>query len=107
MHNHYRDKFDIIASILGITNGNEIRQVDILSKANIPHNIFIKYMIVLHQYGLIEIEHMQHPSQRTYRITGKGIHFLDICNKLRTLYDISSSKNKPHRTELSVVQQVL
>ena len=74
MHNHYRDKFDIIASILGITNGNEIRQVDILSKANIPHNIFIKYMIALHQYGLTEIEHMQHPSQRTYRITGKGIH---------------------------------
>ena len=35
MQNHYRDKFDIIVSILDVANGNEIIQADIFTKANI------------------------------------------------------------------------
>lgn len=106
MQNHYRDKFDIIASILDVANGNEITQVDILTKANMPHVLFKKYLVLLHRYGLIEIGYMQSQSQRTYRATAKVIHFLTVCNKMRAFYDISPSKNEPDNMELSLVQLV-
>ena len=63
------DKFDIIASILDIANGNEITQVDILTKAKVPHILFKKYLFLLHQYGLIEVEYAQPQFRITYRIT--------------------------------------
>ena len=100
MQNHYRDEFDIIASILDIANGNEITQADILTKANIPHILFKKYLFLLHQYDLIEIEYAQPQFQINYRTTAKGIHFLAIYNKMRALYDISSSKKYPDNLEL-------
>jgi predicted transcriptional regulator len=78
MQNHYTDKFDIIASVLGFANGNEIKQAQILTKANIPHKLFKEYLFLLHRYGLIEIEYIQRQYQRTYRTTAKGIHFLGI-----------------------------
>ena len=106
LQHHYRDKFDIISSILDVANGNEITQVDILTKANIPHVLFKKYLVLLHQYVLIEIEYMQSQSQRTYRTTVKGLHFLTVCNKMRAFYDISPSENEPDNMELSLVQIV-
>lgn len=106
MQNHYRDKFDIIASILDIANGNEITQVDILTKANMPHVLFKKYLVLLHRYGLIEVEYMQSQSQRTYRTTAKGIHFLTLCNKMRDFYEISPSENEPDNMELSLVKRI-
>ena len=96
MQNHYRDKFDIIVSILDVANGNEITQADILTKANIHHILFKKYLFLLHQYDLIDVPLFQ----ITYRTTAKGIHFLDICNKMRALYDISRSEKYPDSLEL-------
>jgi predicted transcriptional regulator len=86
---------------------NELKQADNLTKANIPHNLFKKYLFLLHQYCLIEIEYMQPQYQRTYRTTAKGIHFLGICNKMRGFCDMSPSENKPDNMELPVVQRVL
>ena len=100
MQNHYRDKFDIIVSILDVANGNEITQADILTKANIPHILFKKYLFLLHQYDLIDVEYMQPQFQLTYRTTAKGIHFLDICNKMMALYDVSLPEKYPDNLEL-------
>jgi predicted transcriptional regulator len=104
MQNHYRDKFDIIALILDIANGNEARQADILIKANIPYTLFKEYLFSLYRYGLIEMEYIQRQCKRTYRTTAKGIHFLGICNKMRAFCDISPSENKPGNMELSVLR---
>jgi predicted transcriptional regulator len=54
MQNHYGDKFDIIASILDSTNGNEVKQIEILTQVNIPHNVFKEYLLFLYQNGIIE-----------------------------------------------------
>jgi predicted transcriptional regulator len=84
MQSHYRDKFDIITSILDIANGDEVKQVKILVKANIPHNVFKEFLFLLHQNGLIEYTQ----SQRTYRTTTKGLHFLSIVNEMKTIANI-------------------
>jgi predicted transcriptional regulator len=78
---HHRDKFDIIVSILCTANGNEVKQSEILVRAKITHNLFKDYLSFLCQNGLIEYMQLQ----RAYRTTTKGIRFLSICNKMRTL----------------------
>lgn len=83
MQHHYRDKFDILASILEVSNVNAVRQAEILDRAKIPHSIFKEYLLFLYQHGLIEIEETEH--QKTYRSTAKGICFLAICNNLKTM----------------------
>jgi predicted transcriptional regulator len=83
MQDHYRDKFDIIASILDVANNKGVRQAKILNKVKIPHGIFKEYLLFLYQHDLIEIENIHH--QKTYRTTTKGVHFLSICNEMKTL----------------------
>ena len=78
---HYRDKYEIIVSILDAANGNEVKQIEILVRAKITHSLFKEYLSFIYQNGLIE--YMQ--SQRTYRTTMKGIRFLGIYNKMRIL----------------------
>jgi predicted transcriptional regulator len=95
----YRDRIDVLISILHVTNCNEVRQADILKRANIPYSLFKEYLFFLHQYGLIEIRHMQSTSQRTFRTTAKGICFLNICDKMRAICEISSPWNKPDNIE--------
>jgi predicted transcriptional regulator len=50
----YRDRIDVIAAILYSANGNDVKQAEILVKANISHNLFKEYLFYLRQYGLIE-----------------------------------------------------
>jgi predicted transcriptional regulator len=99
MEFHYRDRIDVIVSILDIANGNEVRQADILRRANIPGNLFKEYLLLLYPCGLIEIRHMH--NQRIFMTTVKGMHFLKICDKMRAFLETSSSWNKPYNMELS------
>jgi predicted transcriptional regulator len=99
MQCHYRDRIDVIVSILDIANGNEVRQADILRGANIPGSIFKKYLLLLYPCGLIEIRYMH--NQRIFITTVKGMHFLNIYDKMRAFLEISSSWNNPDNMELS------
>ena len=81
MQYSYRNRIDIIESILDITNGNEVRQGEILCKANITYAKFKEYMPFLIQYGLIE--YVRH--EKTYKTTAKGLDFLNILNKMKSL----------------------
>jgi predicted transcriptional regulator len=83
MQRCYRDKFDIIESILNITNGNGVPQVEILNKANIPFRLFKEYLFLLHECGLIQIKHER--LRRTYKTTKKGTYFLTICTNMNTV----------------------
>lgn len=49
----YRDRIDIIESILDIANGNEVRQGEILHKTNITYTKFKECLSIMLQYGLI------------------------------------------------------
>ena len=85
---HYRDKFDIIVSILDAANGNEVKQTRILGRAKITHDLFKEYLSFMYQNGLIEY------MQRTYRTTMKGIRFLSIYNKMRTLIGLYCDESR-------------
>ena len=76
----YRNRVNIIESILDIANGNEVRQIEILNKANITHAMFKEYIFIMLQYGLIE--YVRH--QETYKTTAKGLDFSSI-NKMKAL----------------------
>jgi len=80
VHN-YRNRNDIIESILDIANGSEVKQIEILNKANITHVMFKECVSTLFQYGLIEYVRRQ----ETYKTTAKGLDFLSICNKMKAL----------------------
>ena len=56
---YYRNRIDIITSILDIANGNEVKQVEILTKANITHTMFKEYLFHLFHSGLIEYMRFQ------------------------------------------------
>ena len=92
----YRNRIDIIESILDIANGNEVRQIEILNKAKITHAIFKEYMSYLIQYGLIEYVPLQ---DTIYKTTAKGLDFLSMCNKMKALIsrtpDLSSESSIP------------
>ncbi|HEY7570010.1 MAG TPA: winged helix-turn-helix domain-containing protein [Nitrososphaeraceae archaeon] len=78
---YYRNRTDIMVSILDVANGNEVRQIEILNKAKITHAIFKEYVLFLIQYGLIEYVR----NRETYKTTAKGMDFLCIYNKMKAL----------------------
>jgi predicted transcriptional regulator len=77
----YRDRIDIINSILDIANGNEVRQGEILHKANITYTKFKECLSIMLQHDLIE--YVRH--QETYKTTSKGLDFLSTYNKMKSL----------------------
>ena len=77
----YRNRIDIITSILNVANGNAVKQLDILTKSKITHGLFREYLLLILQFGLIE----DIRRQGTYKTTEKGIHFLDVCDKMKDL----------------------
>ena len=76
----YRDRFDIIASILE-TAKTPARHTDILRTASLSHIPFKQYLLLLHANGLIEYS----PRERTCKTTEKGLYFLDIFSKMRNM----------------------
>jgi predicted transcriptional regulator len=76
----YRDRFDIIASILE-TAKTRARHTDILRTASISHIPFKQYLLLLHANGLIEYS----PRERTCKTTEKGLYYLDIFSKMKNM----------------------
>jgi predicted transcriptional regulator len=81
MQHSYRNRVDIIESILDVANGKDVRQGEILQKAKITHAKFKEYIQFLIQYDLIE--YVLH--EGTFKTTAKGLYFLSLCNKMKAL----------------------
>ena len=77
----YRNRFDIIASILETAKAKRVRHTDILKTASISHIPFKQYLFLLHRNGLIEYS----VKERTCKTTEKGLHFLDIFSKMKNM----------------------
>ena len=95
-HHPYRDRIEIIESILNIANGNEVRQSEMLHKANITYAKFKEFVAILLQYDLI----VYVQPKKTYKTTSKGLGFLSICNRMKALVisphsDLSSESFVP------------
>jgi len=72
--------YDIFESVLNTANGNEVIQLEILSKANVTQ-ITQGVLFILLEFNLIE--YMQ--NQRTYKTTEKGIRFIDAYCQMKNL----------------------
>jgi predicted transcriptional regulator len=81
----YRNRFDIIASILETAKAQRVRHTEILRTASISHIPFKQYLLLLHRNGLIEYS----SRERTCKTTEKGLHFLDIFNKIKEMLSYS------------------
>jgi predicted transcriptional regulator len=78
---NYRDKFDIIADILKITERNP-KKTQIMYQANLSYKVLKKYLVETIEASLISYI----ADERCYSLTEKGREFL-------TLYDEYSKAN--------------
>ena len=79
----YRNRFDIIASLLETAKAQRVRHTDILRTVSISHIPFKRYLLLLHRYGLIEYSQRE----RTCKTTKKGLYFLDTFSKMKNMLD--------------------
>ena len=80
----YRSRSDIAEMILEAANGGATK-TKIMYKAFLSFSQLREYLAVLQKNGLIEYE----DGMRSYRTTEKGIHFLEIQNKMDELVSIN------------------
>ena len=87
----YRSRNKIIISILqeaanastkNNTNDRWVKQTDIMHKTNLSNVYFEAYLSLLQQKELIEYN----SQDQIFRITYKGIHFLQINNQISKLF---------------------
>ena len=78
----HRSRFEIIASILEVTNGNMVRRTEIQYKMYLSYNILTEYLLHLLRCDLLEyIE-----GERTFKTTPKGMQVLMTYNKMEELF---------------------
>lgn len=89
----YRGKGEIIASILGCVEVNNGA-----IKTKIMYYSFLSYQQLLYYLEyLITNELLTHnQSNNMYNITGKGLKFIELQNKLTNLLKISDATAIPH-----------
>ncbi|HJT47743.1 MAG TPA: winged helix-turn-helix domain-containing protein [Nitrososphaeraceae archaeon] len=81
----YRDRSRIEAAILKATakdsNNKGLKRREIMHKAAIPDVYLKAYMQLLHQKELIEYDNQK----QVFRITDKGMHYLNLDNEINDL----------------------
>jgi predicted transcriptional regulator len=81
VEHRYRNRNEIIASILEVANGNRVRATEIQFKAYVSYSILKEYLVLLLENDLIEyIE-----GERAFKTTPKGMHFLHTHNQMNEL----------------------
>lgn len=76
-----RSKSEIILSILKVTDGNGARKTEILYKAYLSYALLKEYLSMLVQSDLIYTDR-----EKTFRLTPKGMHALEVYNKMDDLF---------------------
>ena len=74
----HRNRLEIVSEILQTTSGNRAIQAKIMHRAYLSYPQLKEYLSLLKENGLIEYEE----GERIYRITAKGLRFLQIYNEL-------------------------
>jgi predicted transcriptional regulator len=77
----YRSRTDIVKLILEAANGGGANKSKLMYKAFLSFAQLKEYVTLLLENGLIEYEEDKH----SYRTTGKGIHLLQIYNRMEEL----------------------
>ncbi|MDQ3969538.1 MAG: winged helix-turn-helix domain-containing protein [Thermoproteota archaeon] len=74
----YRDRIDIINSILGTANGGGVTKTKIMYQAFLSYGQMKEFLSVLTQNNLLN--HDVHT--QTFKTTEKGLKFLEIYNQM-------------------------
>jgi predicted transcriptional regulator len=87
----YRSRSEIIAVILETANDSSgVNKTRIMYKAVLSYTQLREYLSLIIENGLLEYLE----GEQTYRITEKGIHFLQIYNKIRELIAIKKHNER-------------
>jgi predicted transcriptional regulator len=77
----YRDRTDIINSILGTANGGGITKTKIMYKAFLGHHQLQEYFMLLIENDLLHYDSLMH----TFKTTEKGLALLQAYNQIDLL----------------------
>jgi predicted transcriptional regulator len=86
----YRDKTELIESILKAVNGRSLSASQIMHKSFLSYAQMKQYVSLLIDAGLIKYE--QGNRRRAYKITDTGLRFLHLHSQLGELLTNLSSK---------------
>ncbi len=84
---HYRTRIEIIIQILEAANGVKATKYNIMYKAYLSFNQSKKYVSMLTEKGLLGYD----SDSQTFRITEKGLRFIETYN---LLVDLMLKKNE-------------
>jgi predicted transcriptional regulator len=86
----YRSRTDIFASILQSANSNKgVGITTIMYKSFLSHYQLKKYLSIMLENELIKLEEEEH----LYRITEKGLRFLQLFSNINELIDTTKEYN--------------
>src|SRR5207247_7715301 len=89
MKTQHRSRYEIIAAILEVANGNRVRTTEIQFKTYLSYNLLKEYLIMLLEKDLLEyIE-----GERSFKTTPKGIQLLHVCNEMEELIFVKKLEN--------------
>jgi predicted transcriptional regulator len=91
----YRNRYDIIASLLEVANGNRVRTSEFKFKADLPSNLLKEYLAPLLENGLLE-----YIEDRSFKTTPKGIYYLHMYNQMREMTMMTNTDTRKPVSEL-------
>ena len=97
-----RNRLQILALILEIANGNRVKRSKIVQKTYLSHSCLTRYLPFLLERDLIQYK----GDDRTYITTYKGLHFLQVYNKIDELVNHKSLSRINLRQSYAVIQDM-
>jgi predicted transcriptional regulator len=94
-----RGSHEIIADMLAVASNQTASRSTIMYRSFISHAQLKEYLLFLLEKGLI-VEYQKEEKRKGgedrtfYRITEKGLHLLQLYNKMNDLIDLKSNKNR-------------
>lgn len=79
----YRDRIDIINSILGTANGGGVTKTKIMYQAFLGHHQLQEYLMLLIDNDLLHYDSLMH----TFKTTEKGLALLQAYNQIDLLLE--------------------
>lgn len=85
-----KDRSHSISTVLELLNGRTLRQSNIVQKSGLTHKQVKKYVTLLTKCNLV----YYNEQDLTYKTTAKGLHYLNLQNKMIELLPLASAKSE-------------
>jgi predicted transcriptional regulator len=79
---NHRSRFEIISSILEVTNGSKIGKTESHFRTYLSYNLLKEYLVYLLECDLMEYI----AGERVFKTTPKGMQVLQTYNKMEELF---------------------